>query len=352
MTDINKHIILDTKSIRQAIRIMDSGGIGFCVCINNESTVIGVLTDGDFRRAVLSEVSLDQSVEEIINKNFIFVQKEHSNNEIREIFTDSVVQHIPVLDGGKLIDIYTEEAFFGIENRNNKTVLSNAVVIMAGGKGTRMDPFTRILPKPLIPIGNEPIIKVIMDEFKKFGMDDFHVSINDKGQMIKAYFHDHDLPYGIQYIEEDKPFGTAGSLLEMKGKFNESFFVSNCDIILRTDYSSILDFHVKGEFDLTLVASMRHYVIPYGICDVDKGGDLKSLKEKPEYDFLVNTGVYILEPKVLELIPSNTYFDMTSLINEIKNRDMKVGVFPVSEKSWADVGQWEEYSNTMKNFVF
>ena len=352
MKDLNKHIVLNDNSIRQAIRTMDAGGIGFCVCIDNSEKVIGVLTDGDFRRAVLSEVSLDELVKNIINKNFRSVQKEHDRNEIREIFTDSVVQHIPVLDGSKLIDIYTEEAFFGIDNRSSRTVLNNAVVIMAGGKGTRMDPFTRILPKPLIPVGNDPIIKVIMDEFRKFGMDDFHISINDKGQMIKAYFHDHDLPYRIEYIEEDKPFGTAGSLLQMQGKFTEPFFVSNCDIIIHTDYLSVLDFHIKGEYDLTLIASMRHYVIPYGVCDVDNSGDLKCLKEKPEYDFLVNTGVYILEPKILELIPGDTYFDMTDLINKSQAKGMKVGVFPVSEKSWSDIGQWEEYSNTMKNFVF
>ncbi len=269
MKDLNKHIVLDTYSIRQAIKIMDKGGIGFCVCLNSKEKVIGVLTDGDFRRAVLSEVSLDEPVEEIINKKFISVQKDHNKSEIREIFADSVVQHLPVLEGDKLVDLYTEDVFFGIDNRSSRTLLSNPVVIMAGGKGKRMDPFTRILPKPLIPIGDDPIIKVIMDEFRKFGMDNFHISIKDKGQMIKAYFHDHDLPYCIQYIEENKPLGTAGSLLQLKSKLNEPFFVSNCDIIIHADYASVLDFHVQGKYDLTLVASMRHYVIPYGVCDVD-----------------------------------------------------------------------------------
>lgn len=219
---------------------------------------------------------------------------------------------------------------------------------MAGGKGARLDPFTRILPKPLIPFGNDPVIKVIMDEFGKFGMNDFYISLNDKGRMVKAYFHDHDMDYRIEYIEEDKPLGTAGALKCLDGKMDGTFFVSNCDIIIQADYVSIFDFHKKGSYDLTLVGSMQQYTIPYGICDIDNGGVLKGIREKPEYDFLVNTGLYLLEPAIPQYIPENEYFDMTDLIKKIQDNGLKVGVFPISEKSWIDVGQWAEYKNTIK----
>lgn len=351
MRDLNKYIVQNINSIRQAIKSMDEGGIGFCVCVNSKEKVIGVLTDGDFRRAVLSEVSLDKPVENIINKDFISVQKDHNENEIRELFTDSIVQHIPVLDGDVLIDIYTEEVFFGIDSRLSQTNLDNPVVIMAGGMGKRMDPFTRILPKPLIPIGNDPVIKVIMDEFSKNGLNHFLISLNSKGRMIKAYFSEHELSYDIQYIEEDKPLGTAGALKYLTGKFKIPFFVSNCDIIIRTDYGAIMDFHIKGNYDLTLVASMRHYVIPYGVCEVNGDGVLKEIQEKPEYDLLVNTGLYIIQPEILKYIPDSKYFDMPDLIKLVQENNLKVGVFPISEKSWSDVGQWEEYNETFKTFI-
>jgi len=348
--DIKKFKVLETSSIKEAVRQMDKGGIGFCVCVNGQDKVVGVISDGDFRRAVLNGQNLDDGVEKILNRNYTFVSNDHSKKELKNIFLNAKVRHVPVIDDGKLADIITAETFFGVERHSKSKILNNSVVIMAGGKGKRLDPFTRILPKPLIPLGDEPIIKIIMDEFSKNGMSDFYISLNDKGRMVKAYFHDHELPYNISYIEEDKPLGTAGALKCMVGKIQQSLFVSNCDIIVHADYSELLDFHIKGKYDLTLVASMRHFVVPYGVCEVENTGDLKSILEKPEYDFLANTGLYLLDPEVLNLIPDDTYFDMTDLICKIKENKMKVGVFPVSEKSWADVGQWAEYRETTKIF--
>ena len=350
MLEIDKYKVSVHLSIREAVKQMDEGGIGFCTCVDDEDKVIGVISDGNFRRAVLNGVSLNENVDKIINRNFKYLLKNYTKKEVKDIFTDTVAQHIPVLDDGKLIDIITERSFFGIERNKNKRVLNNQVVIMAGRKGTRLDPFTRILPKPLIPLGNDPVIKVIMDEFGKFGMNDFYISLNDKGRMVKAYFYDHDLGYRIEYIEEDKPLGTAGALKYLDGKMDGPFFVSNCDIIIQADYVSIFDFHKKGGYDLTLVGSMQQYTIPYGVCDIDNGGVLKHIREKPEYDFLVNTGLYIIEHSVLGLIPEDTHFDMTDLISKVQAKGKKIGVFPISEKSWIDIGQWKEYNETIKNY--
>ncbi len=348
MLEIDKYKIPINLSIRNTVKQMDKGGIGFCVCVDDEDKVIGVISDGNFRRAVLNGVPLNENVDKIINRNFKYLLKNYTKKDVKDIFTNTVAQHIPVLDDGKLIDIITERSFFGIESGKNKRVLNNQVVIMAGGKGNRLDPFTRILPKPLIPIGNDPVIKVIMDEFRKFGMSNFYISLNEKSRMVKAYFQDYDLDYHIEYIEEDKPLGTAGSLKFLEGKMKESFFVTNCDVIIKNDYANILKFHHERQYALTLVGSMQQYTIPYGICDIDNGGVLKGIREKPEYDFLVNTGLYLLEPAILQYIPENKYFDMTDLINKIQDNGLKVGVFPISEKSWIDVGQWAEYKNTIK----
>lgn len=350
MLDVNKYKVSALITIKDAVKKMDDAGIGFCVCVNDSDTVLGVMSDGDFRRAVLNGENLDQRVENIINKEFCFIAPGYTKIDVEKIFYKSVVQHIPVIENGHLLDIITEEKFLGIERYKKGEVLDNSVVIMAGGKGKRMDPFTRILPKPLIPLGDDPIIKVIMDEFCKYGMNDFYISLNDKGKMIKAYFHDHDLSYSMQYIEEEMQLGTAGALKYLDGILNDTFFVSNCDIIIKTDYSSLLKFHKKGGYDLTLVASMRHYVIPYGICDVNNGGELNTIIEKPEYDFLVNTGLYVIEPSTLQYLNEGEFCDMTDLIKKIQKNNMKVGVFPVTEKSWADAGQWLEYSETVKAY--
>ena len=340
---LNKYKVTSSFSIRDAVKWMDDGGNAFCVCVDAKDQVLGVISDGDFRRAIHDGIQLDENVTKIINRNFYSVQKGYDNKELEEIFANPVIDRIPVLEKGKLVDVISaEELHKGYKGRKRR-ILENPVIIMAGGKGTRLDPFTRILPKPLIPLGNDPIIKVIMDDFHKFGINKFYISLKEKEKMVRAYFHDHDLGYHIDYINEDKPLGTAGALKYLEGKIKEPFFVSNCDIIIRTDYGSFFDFHKKGGYGLTLVGSMRQYIIPYGVCEIDSGGVLKAIREKPQYDFLVNTGLYILEPEVLRYIPKNTFFDMTDLIGKIKERGLKIGVFPVSEKSWIDIGQLSEY---------
>ena len=220
-------------------------------------------------------------------------------------------------------------------------------MIMAGGKGTRLDPFTKVLPKPLIPVGDKPIIEVIMDKFSEFGIKDFYITINHKGRMIKAYFEDLTLRYKITYIEEETPLGTAGGLKYLQGKFVDDIIVTNSDIIIEEDYAEILKFHKKMKNDITLVASIKHYNIPYGICDIENGGKLCAIREKPDFSYLVNTGLYILNAGVIDIIPSDKFYHMTQLINDIKNNGGTVGVYPVSESSWIDIGELEGYKKIL-----
>lgn len=353
MKDIVKYIVNESTNIRETIQQMDKGGMGFVAVADAEGKIVGIVTNGDFRRAVLSGVSLDDNVLKIINKTYKYLKRGYSKEEILECYKSEIVECLPVLENGKLVDVILHSDFQNkdVIEPSRKESLDLPVVIMAGGKGTRLDPFTRILPKALIPIGEKPIIEIIMNEYAKYGMRNFYISVNNKSKMIKAYFGEQDSDYNICFIDEDKPLGTAGALRFLKDKFNRPFFVSNCDIIVKSNYYEILKYHKESEYDLTLVGSMQHRTIPYGVCKFENGGLLKSIKEKPEYDFLVNTGMYLLNPHVLRYIPENTYFDMTELINLLQKNRRRVGVYPVSAKSWIDIGQLTEYKTTIRELT-
>ena len=187
-----------------------------------------------------------------------------------------------------------------------------------------------------------------MEKFAEYGVKRFYISVNHKANMIKAFFEDFLKRYEIYYIQEEEPLGTAGSLRFLEKKVKSPFIVSNCDIIIETDYTKIYEFHRSGNYALTLVGSMQHHVVPYGVCKINDGGKLDELKEKPAYDFLVNTGMYIISPHVLKFIPRGKKFDITELIEVLRQKGEKAGVYPISEKSWLDVGQWEEYKKTVE----
>ena len=342
--------VLKSTTIKEAVVIMDDVGYGLCVCIDNSKKVIGLMTDGDFRRGVLNGIDLNNPVESIVNKDFIKIEEGFSQEDIEGIFLNTVARIVPVLGvNGALQNIISKDVFFdGKGETQIKENIPYPVVIMAGGEGTRLAPFTNILPKPLLPLGNDPVIKVIMDRLNDGGVDEFYITVNSKKKMIKGYFHDHKSPYKIHFVDENEPLGTAGSLGLIKENININFFVVNCDVVLDVDYSDLVKFHNTGGFDLTLVASMKHYTVPYGVCNVDKQGLLVSMHEKPEQDLLVNTGLYFLNRSVLDLISGDEFLHMTDIIHMLKEKGFKVGVYPVTEKSWLDVGQWEEYSETLK----
>lgn len=349
MQDINKYKVKSNSNIKQAIRQLDIGGLGFCVVVDSADKVIGVVTDGDFRRSILNGTDLEGNVLQITNRRYKYLTAGYSKTDAVNLFImEKNIEHLPILENGCLVEVITEKDLVSKGDMNGrKKKLDNQVVIMAGGLGTRLDPLTVILPKALIPIGDKAMIELIMDKYREYGMSDFVISVNYKAKMIKAYFEEGKGGYNINYIEEEKPLGTAGALRYLKNRAEKPFFVSNCDIIINDNYADIYDFHINGEFALTLVASLHYQTIPYGVCEIDNRGALKRIIEKPESNFLVNTGMYVLNPDILELIPENTYYNMTDLITDLQNQNRKIGVYPVSEKSWIDVGQWEQYRNAV-----
>ena len=346
-----KGTIKDTTSIKDAIKIIDQKQLNSLITYNYKKKVTGIFTMGDFRRAVFFGLDIENKISSIINKNYKYLIEGFSKQDANKIFmNDELILDIPILNQKhQLLKIISRSTFFSRKKEARKNInFSNfPVVIMAGGKGTRLDPFTRILPKPLIPFGDKPIIRVIMDNFKKFGSNKFHITVNEKSNMIKAYFHECKTLYNIKYINEKKPLGTAGSLKLLKNELKNTFFVTNSDILINSNYPLILAFHKKNNYDVTLVSSIRNYIIPYGVCNFNEEGELKNIKEKPNYNFFVNTGLYIIEPKVLKLIPKNIKFDMTELLDKVGKSKMRVGVFPISENSWMDIGHWSEYNKNI-----
>lgn len=350
--DINLNLVSENLSIKEAIKVMDKGGLGF-ICVQNiEGKVKGIVTDGDFRRAILNEVNLNEEIITITNEKFTYLEEGYFKDQVEKLFQETIVKHIPVLDtNGVLIEIITEENFFGIKNRIKKKneILDCEVVIMAGGKGTRLDPFTRILPKPLIPIGDKTILEVIIEKFTEYKINNFFVSVNHKAKIIKSYFEEIQPEYKIQYLHEDKPLGTVGALKQLEGYSNKAIILTNCDIIIEADYADILKYHNEKNNDITIVASLKQYKIPYGICEIENGGQLVSINEKPEYDLLVNTGMYIINPSVLTYIPENEFYHITHLIEKIK-QSHKIGIYPISENSWVDTGEWTEYKKAINKY--
>ena len=302
------------------------------------------------RRWILKDGSLDEKIAVIMNSDPFYLSEGYLLEDAREMITSQAIEGIPIVDDSRKVvsSVWWTDLFDG--KAKECPSLNVPIVIMAGGEGQRLAPYNTILPKPLMPIGDKTMIELIIDKFIRYDCKDIYLSVNYKSNLIKAYFNDLDIDFDLKYIQEKSPLGTAGSLHLLKRKIKTTFFLSNCDILVEADYADILEFHRKNKNKITIVCSMKHYAIPYGICEIENGGDLKRIKEKPEYDFLVNTGFYLLEPEVLKDIPKNSVFHITDLINCYLGKGKKLGVYPISEKSWSDLGQLEQLYEMLDKF--
>jgi dTDP-glucose pyrophosphorylase len=336
-------------SIRQAMKQLDKTAEKCLIVIDEKKILLGTLTDGDIRRSILSGVDVSASIETCYYTSpTVLRHLEYTRDEALNIMREKKLNLIPIVSNDNSIVDFVTWSNLGESNEHQEKILKNvSVVIMAGGKGTRMEPFTTILPKPLIPIHDKPIIEHIIEKFLPLGCKDFFLTVNYKSRILKAYFEDLNPSYSIEFIDEPKPLGTAGSLKFLFGKVDGPFFVTNCDVLVKTNYSSLYEFHNKGEYDLTLVASAKEYVIPYGTCELNGEGHLSHINEKPKYEFLINTGLYVLNPQILEYIPTDKYYHITQLIQDLKKAGKKIGVYPVGEDDWIDIGQWAEYKQAV-----
>jgi NDP-sugar pyrophosphorylase family protein len=224
------------------------------------------------------------------------------------------------------------------------------VVIMAGGKGARLYPYTNVLPKPLIPIGPTTILERIINSFQKNGCNEFWLTLNYKKNLIKAYLDEKEKDYQIRYVEEEDFWGTCGGIRLLKDNLSQTFFVSNCDVLLDIDYADLFHFHRMNQNEITVVTSLNHMQIPYGVIELGEHGNVKKLSEKPSFDYNVNTGIYVMEPSVIREIPSNQMFHMTDLMNKLLEEKRRVGAYPITEKCWQDMGEIGKMQKMLDNF--
>jgi len=304
----------------------------------------GLITIGDIQRAIIKNVSLQEPVSRILNKNKVYGYFSEGEDVIKEKMRRMRAEVMPILDdNGELIDVWFWNDLFKQGELEQRDKINLPVVIMAGGKGTRLKPITNVIPKPLVPIGDKTILEAILDQFEDIGCTKFYMSVNYKADMMKFYLGQLEHKYDIEFFQEDKPLGTIGSVSLLKGKITTPFFVSNCDSINEQDYRDVYDYHVNNHNDLTIVTMVKSFKIPYGVIETGEDGLMVSLSEKPEVTYQVNTGVYILNPDCIDEIPEGEFFHITHLMEKIKNRDGRVGCFPVSEHAWKDMGEWSEY---------
>lgn len=342
-------LISETASVKDAMRQLDKTAEKILFVVKDENILVGSLTDGDIRRWILKEGSINEKVGEVCFKGTFSVNVGYEPETVKKEILKLKIIYVPILDSNKRIIEFLiwDKLFEGKIKRKPKEKLDVPVVIMAGGKGTRLDPFTRILPKPLIPIGDKSILEIIIDKFLDYQVNHFYISVNHKAKIIKSYFEELDPEYTLTFLYEDKPLGTVGALKQLEGKIQGDLILTNCDIIINANYADILKHHKENKNDITVVASLKHYNIPYGICEIENGGILSCIKEKPEYDFLVNTGMYIISSELLKYIPKDEFFHITDLIEKVKKSNKKIGVYPISENSWIDIGEWVEYKNAI-----
>ena len=331
-------------TILQTLKIMDERHVKMLLIFSGNDFV-GILTIGDIQRAIIKKPDLMQPIMSIIDPNKDYASPEDAPEVIRKKMVSLRAECMPVVSkDGKLIDIYEWQDMISCEPPAvRRGDIDIPVIIMAGGKGVRLKPLTNVIPKPLIPLGEKTIIEVILQQFHDIGCRNFYISVNYKADMLKYYIDSLPQHYNIEYFQEDVPMGTIGSISLLNRKFSSPFFVSNCDIVIDQDFREVYDYHVSNANDITIVAAVKDYSIPYGVIEVGKDGIVSGLREKPTNAFMVNTGVYILNADMVDKIPPNTKFNITDLIEEVIAAGGRVGSFPVSANAWTDIGDMPEY---------
>lgn len=336
--------ILPSARISDALSKMDALKRKLLI-VAEKDKFISLLSIGDIQRAIIKGVDLNSCIMKILRSQISVASEKELDENIKQSMLKGRSEFMPVVSSdGTLLRVIFWEDMFGSESSIQKAKLGLPVVIMAGGIGSRLRPLTNVLPKALIPIGEKSIIEQIMDSFLEYDCKEYYLSINHKAEMIKYYFNGIKGRYGsVTFIEEPDFLGTAGSIGLVKDKINSTFFVSNCDILVDQDYTEILDCHRSQTNEITIVAAMLNIKVPYGVLNTDSNGQLVSISEKPELFYKINTGLYVLEPSVFSDIPNAKVFHITDLIEMLIKQNRKVGVFPVSEKSWTDMGNWDEF---------
>lgn len=340
-----KNILLKpTSTIKEALHIINNGAMQIALVVDENEKLLGTITDGDIRRGLLDNLSLDDSIETIIFKTPTVCHIKDSKEKILEIAVVKKLHQIPIVDNdGKLVGIEEVDELLKPKSKTNK------VVLMVGGLGTRLRPLTEYTPKPMLKVGNKPILETIILNFKKYGFTNIVLCVGYKAEIIENYFKDgSDFGVNIKYIHENKRMGTAGALSLIKNKFKEPFFVMNGDLLTNVNFEHMMQFHLSNKSIATMGVRKYDFQVPYGVVNIDENNIL-SIEEKPIYKFLVSCGIYVLSNHVLDFIPDNEFYNMPILFEKVIEKKLKSISFPIHEY-WLDIGRIDEYEKANREF--
>ena len=337
MRNIEKIKIAEDSSIKQTLKVISDGTFQIAIVVDKKGKLVGTLTDGDIRSGFLKGLNINSSVKSIVNKNPIIVKKTETKEKLLKIAISNKIHQIPVVDkNNKVIGIHIIDELIETKDKSNK------VVIMAGGRGMRLRPLTKNIPKPMLKIGNKPILQTIVERFKESGYENFVICVNYKSKIIKNYFGDgKNFGVKISYIQEKTRMGTAGALSLFQKKPNKPFFVINGDLLTNLDFDKMLDYHIHHNSKATMCVTEYNLDSPYGEVKLDDK-NIISIEEKPAHKVFVNAGVYILNPECIDLIPRK-FYDMPTFFKKIIKKKIKTISFPLGEY-WLDIGR----SNDLK----
>ena len=334
----------ETATVRDVIAIIDAGGLQLCVLVDAAGHLLGTVSDGDIRRAVLRGVALDGRASDIMNRHPTVARMEDDRDELMAIMRSKQLHRLPLVDDeGHVIGLETLDHLIERQSRENVAVL------MAGGLGERLLPLTEDCPKPLLRVGGRPILETILLNLIDHGFERFYISVNYRAEMIKKHFGDGSKwSVDIRYIEEKSRMGTAGALALLPQRPAAPFLVMNGDLLTKANFSHLLDFHAQHNAVATMCVCEHSSQIPFGVVDIDHHR-IRGIKEKPRQQFFVNAGIYVLAPEVLDHVPDNAFFDMPSLFEKVIAAGQETVAFPLREY-WLDVGQHADFARAQGDF--
>lgn len=344
MKDWKNFTINKDTPILKALEIINSASTQICLVIDEDQRLVGAITDGDIRRGLLRGVQLNEQAEKVMNSQPIVVGSNVSSKEIYRLMNEKKIRQIPVLDSFKrVIDVVTLDKLLEIKQKDNH------VILMAGGLGTRLASLTQNCPKPMLKVGEKPILERILKQFTEQGFVNFHFSVNYMAEIIENYFEGGDkFSCKINYLRENKRLGTAGPLSLLSSANDKPVIVMNGDLLTHVDFDELLNFHSEKSADITVCVREYEFQVPFGVIEIEDSL-ATSFKEKPSYSFKVNAGIYVIESSLFKLIPKDEYYDMSTFLHQLLELKKKIACFPIL-KEWIDVGREDDFRSAQKAF--
>lgn len=338
-------LVLPEISIREAIQVLDKSAKQIVLVVDKNNRLVGTVTDGDIRRSILKGMSLEEPTQKIMNPDPTVAMIDESRESILALMQRKGLHHIPLVDENRCV-IGLETLDELIKSRARE----NWVVLMAGGLGSRLSPLTDECPKPMLRVGNKPLLETILENFIEYGFHRFYISVNYMADVVKAYFGDGSR-WGVDicYLHEDQRLGTAGALSLLPQRPTEALLVMNGDVLTKVNFKQLLDFHSGHDAQATMCVREYDFQIPYGVVKIDNHR-IAGIDEKPVQRFFVNAGIYVLEPAALDFILKGCYFDMPTLLEKLIEQKKETAVFPIREY-WLDIGQLSDYDRANGDFM-